>query len=377
MGCDKKILFLVTEDAPGMRAFAYSLIKCVGSKLSHAIIVVKCESDKRHFAGLDSYCNVHYMLRPSGRWAKMMWHFWPRRLLARIERCVCDFDLQLIVTVTGEFCLSWQFSRLQRLRPVLHTVHDAIAHEYKLSFINSLKDKVFVSGPNKMILRKGRDFVSCSMEQVNWLKGQCGDGKNVSYCPFPSLVTPAIESGTEPVGELVETAGYILFFGRVEFYKGVHLLYDVYRRYKSCWEGRKLVIAGRGDYGSYYFRIDQALSHDVIVINRFIEDSEIRFLFENAAIVVYPYISATQTGVLSLAAFFDKRVVVSDVPFFRTTVGDCDGVFVCDVNNEEEFAHAITKAIKSNDGSRQLYEKNYTTEALIRHFSYACNKALE
>jgi len=36
--------------------------------------------------------------------------------------------------------------------------------------------------------------------------------------------------------------------------------------------------------------------------------------------VVFPYISATQSGVLSLACYFRKPALVSDVPFFMEHV---------------------------------------------------------
>ena len=49
---------------------------------------------------------------------------------------------------------------------------------------------------------------------------------------------------------------------------------------------------------------------------RFIKDSEVRDLFSRAAVVVYPYISATQSGVTSIASYFDKPMVLSDLPFW-------------------------------------------------------------
>lgn len=55
---------------------------------------------------------------------------------------------------------------------------------------------------------------------------------------------------------------------------------------------------------------------NVIMINRYIKDTEIRYMYEQAACVVYPYISATQSGVLSLAFYFRTPTLTSDVPFF-------------------------------------------------------------
>lgn len=45
----------------------------------------------------------------------------------------------------------------------------------------------------------------------------------------------------------------------------------------------------------------------VTFINRYILDEEVRYLYEHAACVVYPYISATQSGVLSIAYYFGTQ----------------------------------------------------------------------
>lgn len=368
MNCDPKILFLATEDAPGMRHFAFSCIKSLGNNACHAIIVIKKESDKRHFAGIEQYCNIHYLMRPSSALGKIVWHIMPHQLLTLIHDLIKKHGLEIIVTLTGEVCLSWQFNKLQRSIPILHTVHDVTAHDYKLSVINTLKGKIFVTGPNKMIQRKSKNLVSCSNDQVAWLQRHYPD-KNVSYLPFPSLVTPSIETGKKAVPELEGIKDYILFFGRVEYYKGVHLLCDAFLQHKASWGGRKLVIAGKGDYGNYYFHIDD--NKDVVQLNRFIEDEQVRQLFENAAIVVYPYLSATQTGVLSIASYFNKKIVASKVPYFAHAATDCDGVFLCDVHDISQLASTMIKAINSTASTRELYEANYSEATLLKHFKEA------
>ena len=50
---------------------------------------------------------------------------------------------------------------------------------------------------------------------------------------------------------------------------------------------------------------------------RFIEDEEVAYLFKKAKFTVYPYRSATMSGVLSLAYYFNKKVLASTIPFFE------------------------------------------------------------
>jgi glycosyltransferase involved in cell wall biosynthesis len=369
----KKILFLATEDAPGMRPYAFSMIRSTSNPLSHAIIVLKQESEKKHFNGIEQYCKVHYLLRPSNTLGKLWWHVYPKSIVSTINSILDANDIDLIVTLTGEVCLSWIFGKLQKKVPILHTVHDAIPHEYKLSFINSIKDKIFVSGPNKSILKKGKFLVTNSTAQKKWLEQNCPD-KKIYYCPFPSLVTADIENGAVVASELNGINDYILFFGRIEFYKGVHLLYNAYINNKDTFKPHRLVLAGRGDHENYYFPV--ANDNDVIVLNRFIEDCEVRKLFENAAVVVYPYISATQSGVLSIASRFGKKMVVSDVPFFRDSANGQEGVFFTDPNNEAQLVETILDAMKSTSTTHQLYAGAYSLEAITEYMDSIINNIL-
>ena len=361
---NRKILFLATENAPGMRPYAFSMIKSTSNPLSHAIIVVKDETEKKHYTGIEQYCTVHYLLRPSDTISKLWWHVYPKSLVSTINSILDANDIELIVTLTGEVCLSWIFARLQNKVPILHTVHDAIPHEYKLSFINSLKDKLFVSGPNKSILKKSKFLVTNSLQQKKWLEQNCLD-KKIYYCPVPTLVTSDIENSEKVASELNGINDYILFFGRVEFYKGVHLLYNAYINNKDTLHPHKLVLAGRGDHENYYFSV--ADDGDVIVINRFIEDCEVRKLFENAAVVVYPYISATQSGVLSVASRFGKKIVVADVPFFRDSANGQEGVFFTDPSNETQLVETILEAINSDSTTQRLYASVYSHETVAEH----------
>lgn len=88
----------------------------------------------------------------------------------------------------------------------------------------------------------------------------------------------------------------------------VDLLVDAYCNL-TC-KSLKLVIAGRG------FDIETH-NENIIRINRFIEDEEVAYLFKKAKFIVYPYRSATMSGVLSLAYYFNKKVLASTIPFFE------------------------------------------------------------
>jgi glycosyltransferase involved in cell wall biosynthesis len=183
--------------------------------------------------------------------------------------------------------------------------------------------------------------------------------KQVFYAPFPTLVNDAIKNGGKAVAELAGIDDYILFFGNVNLYKGVHLLHALYRNNKASLGDRKLVIAGEGD--NYYGEHDDA---DVIRINRFVDDSELKDLFGKASLVVYPYISATQSGVLSIASYFGKKMVVSNVPFFASIAEGQKGIKAVDVNDEVAFLDAMKEMLSLDEDSKSIYADVYESSKL-------------
>jgi glycosyltransferase involved in cell wall biosynthesis len=75
-------------------------------------------------------------------------------------------------------------------------------------------------------------------------------------------------------------------------------------------------------------------SPSLITINRFIEESEIKSLFEQADVLICPYRDATQSGVLMTAAAFKTPVIVSNVGALSEYIKDGGKGYVYDLNDE-------------------------------------------
>lgn len=102
---------------------------------------------------------------------------------------------------------------------------------------------------------------------------------------------------------------YILFFGRIDHYKGVDFLYDQYVADFSN-SPYHLVIAGKPLI--CIKQLEETTSKNVHYLNRFIEDAEMNWLFHNCKIVVLPYRDSTQSGVIPIAYHYAKPVLVSN-----------------------------------------------------------------
>lgn len=192
------------------------------------------------------------------------------------------------------------------------TVHDLHPHEYKKEWYKELRADLLYKRLCKNT-RYARNLITNSEAQYEELKESYPD-KRIYFHNFPSLVTENIKNGKDQPAELIMLKHpYILFFGRIEEYKGISLLYKVFTENKALNESYTLVIAGKGTLP--FSRIPN--EKNVIIINRYIKDSEIAYMYSHACCIVYPYISATQSGVLSLAFYFRTPSLTSDVPFFK------------------------------------------------------------
>lgn len=109
---------------------------------------------------------------------------------------------------------------------------------------------------------------------------------------------------------------YILFFGIIRDYKGLDLLLDAFAQLDYKKEKLKLLIAGEyySNEEKYQTQIKSlGLENDVVVVNRFIKDSEVGRYFCAADLVAQPYKNATQSGVTQIAYHFETPILVTNV----------------------------------------------------------------
>lgn len=356
----RHILYLATEyDAPGMRPYARNIINTLWQDGDHVLIVTRYGVDNQAFPQIPAE-NITWIDYPQGKIPRALFRYRPSSVTHAINQIIAERKIDLIYSLTGELVLAPSIKRLQRKAPMLYTVHDAVYHDYKFSSpVKWLKDRLIIAWPQQWLFRHTVNKVTNSQEQLSLIASRYPKHQ-ACYVPFPSLVNATIADGHQQVDELKDVDdGYILFFGTVQLYKGVHLLYEAYRSHPEL-QKHPLVIAGKGNL---YFDCETD-GRRVIHINRFIDDSELRDLFTRAAAVVYPYTSATQSGVTSIASYFGRPMVLSDLSYFTQTCHDAEGVFFFPNGNKEALTASICDAMNSSATTTALYEKIYSPAAL-------------
>jgi glycosyltransferase involved in cell wall biosynthesis len=131
---------------------------------------------------------------------------------------------------------------------------------------------------------------------------------------------------------LDESAKIILFFGFIRKYKGLDILLQALAE-QTVDKNIRLLVAGEfyEDAQPYFDLVKQLQLEDrVIMQNKFIPDSEVRYYLSAADCVVQPYRNATQSGVTPLAYHFEKPMIVTNVGGLPALVPDNKAGLVCE-----------------------------------------------
>lgn len=108
----------------------------------------------------------------------------------------------------------------------------------------------------------------------------------------------------------------LLFFGYVRQYKGLDILIEAFEQLQKKRSDLRLLVAGEfyDKPETYYAQIEAAGLQDKIkVINKYISNEEVARYFQLSEVVVLPYRTGTQSGILNIAYGYHKPVVITDV----------------------------------------------------------------
>jgi glycosyltransferase involved in cell wall biosynthesis len=101
---------------------------------------------------------------------------------------------------------------------------------------------------------------------------------------------------------------YILFFGRISKYKGIDYLIRAFEQIPTDFPDVNLVIAGKGN-----FWFEPVLTDNIILLNDYIQTSELIGLIKNSLFVVIPYTDSTHSAVVATSYVFSKPVIATSV----------------------------------------------------------------
>ncbi|MBO5479071.1 MAG: glycosyltransferase [Clostridia bacterium] len=145
----------------------------------------------------------------------------------------------------------------------------------------------------------------------------------------------------------------LLFFGFIREYKGLKYLIQAMPEIVSKIPDVELLIvgdySGEDDKKLYTDMIKQCqIENYVKIFDGYIPDREVEKFFAACDLVVLPYISATQSGIVQIAFGFEKPVVVTNVGGLPDVVTDGKTGYVVEPQNPNAITNAIIDFYKND-----------------------------
>jgi len=225
--------------------------------------------------------------------------------------------------------------------PAVLTLHDPIPHSSDENFINALR-----IGINHRFLKN--TIVLNSAQLAPYIKRYSRDPEKTFVSRLGVYEYLKDYSKAENARAPRKS---ILFFGRIEPYKGVEYLLEAFAEISAKHPDCELVIAGRGKL--YWDTKLHEGKPNIKILNRFIDNAELVSLLDGALCCVCPYKDATQSGVMMTSYAMGVPVIASDVGGLSESISDRKtGILVkpCD-------AHALAMALDEYLSDADSFEK--------------------
>jgi glycosyltransferase involved in cell wall biosynthesis len=160
----------------------------------------------------------------------------------------------------------------------------------------------------------------------------------------------------------VDEERVILFFGYVRRYKGLHILLDAMPSILKSVKLKLLVVGEFYDDEQKYRNqiVERGLSENVIVHSDYVPNDRVNMYFSAADVVVLPYISATQSGIVQIAYQFDKPVIATDVGGLSEVVLNGRTGFIVKPEDPKAVVDAVLRFYK--EGLESEFVRNVREE---------------
>ena len=217
-------------------------------------------------------------------------------------------------------------------------------------------------------------FIVLSKKVENELLSFAPEAK-YKYSPHPiySIFNNTLSKEQAKAELKLATKKVLLFFGLIREYKGLDILINAMEKIKTELEDYTLLIVGEcyENENKYTDLIKKAgITDNVKCHYSFIPDNEVGKYFSAADVVVLPYKTASQSGIVQIAYHFDTPVIVSNVGGLPEIVDEGKTGY-CVEPNSNAFAKAI-KAFYENDNISEMnsniseYKSQFSWDAMVK-----------
>ncbi|GLR19084.1 glycosyltransferase [Portibacter lacus] len=204
------------------------------------------------------------------------------------------------------------------------------------------------------------DTVAVTMQKYVDILESKYNAKNVKFIPHGTFEIP-----DEPQYDIPKSPMQIMTFGKFGTYKKVEGMIEAVEKVrKSTGLDLEVVIAGTDNPNvpGYLAKVQENYKHvPQVRFTGYVEESEVPTIFNESAVVVFPYTSTTgSSGVLHQAGSFGKAVVMPDLGDLALLVTHegYKGEFF-EPTSVDSLAIAIERIVTNDDYRIELSKANY------------------
>lgn len=236
-------------------------------------------------------------------------------------------------------------------------IHEVIPHEGDSQVkMVELMNKAVVKFADTIVLRNKTyiqdmiDRYGISADRVKYLE---------LWRRYPAYTTPV-------------HSGRVLFFGRINPYKGADNLLEIVRLCPDI----QFDVVGRVDSQMQGIVDQLAKEKNVKLNNNYVTDAEMREAFANCDWVIVPYNSASQSGIIIDAYKYSRPVIAFAVGAIPEQVDDEKSGYIVEAGDNEKFADKLRETMKLSNVeydsmSQYAYRygcKKYATSGAVERF---------
>jgi alpha-maltose-1-phosphate synthase len=260
--------------------------------------------------------------------------------LRRLRTLVSELNPDVLHLQSG---LVWEYGVLARRRfsPVVLTVHDVVEHPSWGGWTSAppfmsrvavrTADAVIVHGQfnRELLLKRHKDVLPGRVYSLNHgVISRYGEGRARRNVPRGS--------------------GNILFFGRIDKYKGLKYLLNAVQRLRPQFPELSVVVAGavkRREYCEILRKENPDISFRLGYQSRDMVEN----LFRWADVLALPYLEASQSGVLQIAVAFGVPVVATNVGAIPEAITDGMNGRLVPARDSESLAAAVADLLTDTE----------------------------
>lgn len=232
-------------------------------------------------------------------------------------------------------------SRCLEFANVMFICHNVVPHEKSGPTV--MFTKYALSKGDMFIVHSGEDWINLKNLMPHALTRKTPHPTYEVFNATPVEREDArMELGISPDEKVV------LFFGLVRKYKGLKYLIEAMPRVLSEMDVTLLIVGEFYDDREPYLQLikDLGIENKVKLRDEYVPNEKVSTFFSSSDVVVLPYVSATQSGIVQIAYAFEKPVVTTNVGGLPEAVKDGETGFVVPSENSEAIAQGIIRFFK-------------------------------